>query len=469
MSLNGSRKSTVVWKTDGIAETQSEIVRISRTSLAFAIYGPEQLLPASQVLDGVEIYLDDTIAYTGRATVTQLIQAGTRTICEIGLAAPGIIPTSDFEKGLGSGALAIYDTFFRRWQQEYRLSSEFKVVVADVHSMLTEMQAWLQSQEAQLEAKFGDNAIIERASLVESLAPRIIGTFNRQHERFEELSSQLDPELIGAHQDFVRRLWHPLFLCTPFAHRTYTKPLGYAGDYEMMNMIHRNAPEGATLYSQIIHKLLVSQWPALSVRNRISHLQARIIDEVARVVRSGRQAQILNLGCGSAREVQGFIKESPLSDRASVTLLDFNEETLDHASRQLAGLKLAHARQIQVNTHKISVQQLLRRGLKAEHADDPRYDMIYCAGLFDYLNLPTCKAVVDYFYRSLVPGGLVVVANMDDSKPFRRFIEFVLDWHLIYRDGEEVGSFCPDHAREQAQVISEPSGVNIFLQVRKPL
>ena len=32
---------------------------------------------------------------------------------------------------------------------------------------------------------------------------------------------------------------------------------------------------------------------------------------------------------------------------------------------------------------------------------------------------------------------MVIVANMNDTKPFRNFIEFVLDWQLIYRDSRE--------------------------------
>ncbi len=65
---------------------------------------------------------------------------------------------------------------------------------------------------------------------------------------------------------------------SPFGHRTYHKPIGYAGDYEMMNMIYRNQPEGRSLFEKLIHLLLVSQWPAKSVRNRIAHLRENILN-----------------------------------------------------------------------------------------------------------------------------------------------------------------------------------------------
>jgi extracellular factor (EF) 3-hydroxypalmitic acid methyl ester biosynthesis protein len=158
-------------------------------------------------------------------------------------------------------------------------------------------------------------------------------------ERFEEIIYALPPEARGAHQDFVRQHWHKLFLGSPFAHRTYHKPLGYAGDYEMMNMIHRNQPEGRSLYEKLIHLLLVSQWPARSVRNRIAHLGENIFRETARVARGKNGARILNVGCGPAREVQDFLRKTQLSNQAEFTLIDFNEETLAYAGQRLVEAK----------------------------------------------------------------------------------------------------------------------------------
>ena len=167
----------------------------------------------------------------------------------------------------------------------------------------------------------------------------MISAFNAQHEKFEELAYAIPEEHYGAHQEFVRRLWQPLFLCSPFGQRTFYKPLGYAGDYEMMNMIHRNRPEGGTLYEKLIHFLLVSQWPAQSVRNRVAHLKSHLLEEAARVARAGRRARVLNVGCGPAREVQDFLKETPLGNEVDFVLLDFNEETLAHASGQISRSK----------------------------------------------------------------------------------------------------------------------------------
>jgi len=303
--------------------------------------------------------------------------------------------------------------------------------------------------------------------VLQNVARRIIQTFNGWHVRFEEIIAALPPEARGAHQDFVRHYWHQIFLNSPFGRRTYDKPMGYAGDYEMMNMIHRNRPEGRTLLEKLIHLLLVSQWPAISVRNRIEHLGEVLLAETARVARAGKTARILNIGCGPAQEVQSFLSATPLSNQAEFTLIDFNEETLVHASRKLVEAKRRFGRQTPIRTQQISVFELLKR-TQRRTAETEKFDLIYCAGLFDYLAPDTCRALLELWHDSLAPGGLVLIANMDDTRPFRHFIEFILDWHLIYRSQADILSLVPERCAALARVVAEPTSVNLFLHLRRP-
>jgi extracellular factor (EF) 3-hydroxypalmitic acid methyl ester biosynthesis protein len=156
-----------------------------------------------------------------------------------------------------------------------------------------------------------------------------------------------------------------------------------------------------------------------------------------------------------------------LSSQAEFTLLDFNEETLTYAARRLEGARSDAARSTGIGTRQTSVQQLLRRTLQQGSQLNEQYDFIYCAGLFDYLSEATCKSLVQLFARSVTAGGLVVVANMNDSKPFRIFIEWLLDWFLIYRDVARMKRWCPE-AHFSSNIIAEPTTVNLFLHVRAP-
>jgi len=155
-----------------------------------------------------------------------------------------------------------------------------------------------------------------------------------------------------------------------------------------------------------------------------------------------------------------------LSSQADFTLIDFNEETLAHAGRKLAEAKSEFARRTPVQTRQLSVYELLKRA-RAGDGGEP-FDLVYCAGLFDYLAPDTCRALTDLWQQSLSPGGLLLFANMNDTKPFRNFIEFVLDWQLIYRDSREILTLLPEPCRDAARVVAEPTSVNLFVHYRKP-
>jgi extracellular factor (EF) 3-hydroxypalmitic acid methyl ester biosynthesis protein len=461
-----ARENEVAFQTADGMELCTNLVRLTRHVAFFEAGHLPTTLQASEVLNNFKITTGDRIIYFGRAVVSSVIHTGAALLCEAKLDNLGsdtafFLPPAESPSNLQEA----YDSFFQTWQNNYRISTEFKVLITDVQSYLTGVRHWLEGLEFGLEAQ-PDRGGQERA-ILDAIAPRIIDTFNGQHERFEEIIYSLPPEARMAHQDFVRRHWHQLFLNSPFGRRTYCKPLGYAGDYEMMNMIHRNRPEGDSLFEKLIHLLLVSQWPAKSVRNRIAHLRENILNETARVVRTGKSARILNIGCGPAREVQDFLKETHLSNRADFVLVDFNEETLLHASGKLAEAKHQFSRDMSVRTRQISVYELLKRTRQNE-AGAEKFDLIYCAGLFDYLAPDTCRALIGLWYESLSPGGLILIANMNDTKPFRNFIEFILDWQLIYRDNREILSLAPEHCRETTRVIAEPTSVNLFLHIRKP-
>ena len=96
-------------------------------------------------------------------------------------------------------------------------------------------------------------------------------------------------------------------------------------------------------------------------------------------------------------------------------------------------------RRTKVDMIKKSVHQVLKDAPKVgEHIET--YDVIYCAGLFDYLSDRICKRLMNIFYDILAPGGLLVATNVDTSNPSRQTMEQVLEWHLIYRNALVYGA-----------------------------
>lgn len=452
------------------SELDARLLRLTRDCAVFELQDPWVELRLSDVLEDFSISAGEASLYTGRAVVKNLVHSGHALVCEAKLEEKGVRATLLPAVEDSSATRIGFEAEFLAWQRRFRISPELKLLVADVESYLEGVREWLEQVEFGRVANLGNGASESNAQeVVAAVAPRVISAFNLQHERFEEVVYSAPEELRPLYHAYTRRHWQKLFLGSPFGHRTFYKPLGYAGDYEMMNMIHRNQPEGKTLYDRLIHYLLVSQWPAFSVRNRIAHLREHLLREIARTARRRERCRVLNIGCGPAREVEQLLEESAVTNFADFVFVDFNEETLDYVRQRFEETRRRFGRQARLETRKISVYQLLKRGVNTERAGlREGYDVIYCAGLFDYLTDETCRSLVRMFYESTHPGGLVMVANMKDEKPFRNFIESVLDWHLIYRDSLKMETFAPERAREHSRVEAEPVAVNLFLHSRRP-
>src|SRR5207245_6289376 len=111
-----------------------------------------------------------------------------------------------------------------------------------------------------------------------------------------------------------------------------------------VNVGRRSPPERISLFGNGVNSRLLSQGPAPAHRNRVTTLTQRLIEETARTRGLNRPARFYNLGCGPAQEVRAFMEQSPLSDHAEFTLLDFNEETLAYTRTSLDDARRRHHR-----------------------------------------------------------------------------------------------------------------------------
>lgn len=467
-AIYGEKESFVVCQNSHGLEIQATLLRFTRYLAVFEIYSPV-VLRTSEVLSKFKIILNERLVYSGRAVVSNLVNAGSILICEATLDECWI----DIQSRLPGGENRLpaeFSEFLQQWQRIYKVSPEFKVVVADMQSLLADMRLWSEQIELAIRSSpNGEREEMQREAARELAVP-VLSAIDSLGDRFEEIASRLEPDLRPVHIHFTRRNLHSLLLCSPFGYRTFHKPLGYAGDYEMVNMITRNPYEGGSLFAKVVNAWFLNQLPAQAHRNRIKILKEKLAGETARMTRLGRPARIFNLGCGPAGEIQEFLRESPLCENVQFTLLDFNEETIQHATGVLQDIRKQFARRTPIQMQKKSVQQLLKEAAKqGGGTSEGKYDFLYCAGLFDYLPDRVCKQLMGVFYQWLAPGGLLLVTNVDGTRPFRNKLEFILDWNLIYRNGKQISCLKPDPVSlENCSVKSDWTSVNVFLEIRKP-
>ena len=119
---------------------------------------------------------------------------------------------------------------------------------------------------------------------------------------------------------------------------------------------------------------------------------------------------------------------------------------------------------------KKSVAQLLKsEGKITSRTRDQQYEFVYCAGLFDYLTDAVCKEFMNVLYNMVAPGGLLVATNVDSCNPIKNWLSDILEWHLIYRNNTDMLALRPAEASpDDTRLVSDPTGVNIYIEVRKP-
>ncbi|MBI3228622.1 MAG: class I SAM-dependent methyltransferase, partial [Burkholderiales bacterium] len=274
----------------------------------------------------------------------------------------------------------------------------------------------------------------------------------------------VEAELSSAHRAFAQAALHPLILRAPFVYRTYTKPLGYAGDYQMVNQIMGDPRQGPSTYFQIVNVAFLATAVARAHRNRIDIL-VQFLSRMADTARAqGRPFRVLNVGCGPAIEVQRFITTYADPAWLHFELLDFSEEALTWSSERLNSINNGLTNKAVFQFQRDSVHQLIKRRIAADTAQAREFDVVYCAGLFDYLSDKVCAKLMQHFTARIRHGGTMLVTNVHLDNPEKSTMEHVLEWYLIYRDQAKMASLLPLGTTDHKLWV-DATGVNVFAEV----
>ena len=244
---------------------------------------------------------------------------------------------------------------------------------------------------------------------------------------------------------------------SPFAARCFHKPLGYAGDFEMMNMVYRNESLGDTLFGRALSRVVLDSHAARAVRHRMHYLAGKVTTAAAR---GGphRPARILSVAAGPAMELQLILRNDPAllrAGRAEIALLDQDPGALRHAREQIEALAAQARVEVTLRCLNTSIKTVIAEGLGGS------YDLIYSAGLFDYLSDRTARAAGVQLFKALAPGGRALIGNFAIANPTRPLMELILDWPLQHRSASDLHQLFGDIGAG-ITIEHEATGVNLF-------
>jgi extracellular factor (EF) 3-hydroxypalmitic acid methyl ester biosynthesis protein len=253
---------------------------------------------------------------------------------------------------------------------------------------------------------------------------------------------------LGAVHAFWRSLG-PAYLAETLQGHALAKPLGYPGDFSLLDRIHAGhvsehpAWRGWDGFFQ-------EQAAPRAVRNRIPHFR-QLVADLSRG--GGRPLRVLDLGSGPARVVAEGLRALPRAF-ASVTCVDLDQRALDY------GARLCRDFAERVTFQRANVLRYQPEGC---------YDLVWAAGLFDYFSQPRFVSTLSRLAACLGPGGALVVGNFSPDNPTRDYMELVGDWRLRHRSAAELRALAAEAGFRPAGITvdAEPEGVNLFLRAQR--
>jgi len=274
-------------------------------------------------------------------------------------------------------------------------------------------------------------------------------------------------KIVDATKLYTESVLMPELMAGKNWHRSYTKPLGYPGDFQIMNFFYNLSLDGKSAYEKFCHQLGNSTGEFISVRmNMMKQTIARLAMEAAD--RGKNSFDIANLGCGPAQEVSNYLKSGQLPLNMNFTLIDQDHDALscayENSFPEVSRLK----GQAKVNCLNASFMEFLATGKLFSKLG--KQDLIYTVGLVDYLSANRAARFLSDLYANLNPGGTVVIGNMRESDESLEWVlDYVTDWKLVYRTEAEMLAMA-ERVEEAAkrEVIADSTGHCHLLIVTKP-
>jgi extracellular factor (EF) 3-hydroxypalmitic acid methyl ester biosynthesis protein len=466
----GLVRVSVEFLLDGV-KLSCELYDVSQNGVAFEWQGDRTPELGSEI-DELVVQFDEYEAYRGLARVSSVRRLGNTIVVGVSLIdtlmnIEDVLHLRDVKAwvaGAASDRLGAQDAPWRvTGQHRFKsLVSELRLLLEDGQTQLAELEASLPSHVSQ-----GGQGSPARDALVERVRNGFSTEIMRASAEIDDATRQATGQEWEALREFSQRHLHSLLMQAPWMHRARTKPLGYPGDYEIMNGLYGNHFNGATLFAKAVNLAFVSTPAAEAVRTRkdlIKRELSRLIDKAT----PDRPVRILSIAAGPAQEVYEVLHErSQIPGPVEIVLFEQDRRALNFAHARLSRvLRQRWASKVRVVLLHDSIKRLLLGSTMFTESGE--YDMVYACGLCDYLQRHTWTKLCRTLYSTVAPQGTLFVGNMVPSNPSRWFMELHLDWALVYREHSELlelaGLAAPS---ARLGIVEEPTRVNPFVTLTR--
>lgn len=260
-------------------------------------------------------------------------------------------------------------------------------------------------------------------------------------------------------RDVFRSLTGPCFYKSKYFEKSFIKPRGYPGDFEMMEIIYNYLVASDSSIGKYFDQYYLDSPYAQAVRNRKDKM-VEILYEIFSNV-NGLEFKVFNIACGSSRELKELFNK-PICSKAvfKITCFDHDQEALDYSKSVLDNL----SSNIELSFLKGDILSYVRNLEKSKQLFN-KYNLVYSMGLADYMPDNLFKRMIIFAHSILKPEGKFIIAHkIEENDPFAPFTpKWVCEWifnkrnvydllRLIEESGIE-GYSLGDHIWDDSQRV----------------
>ncbi len=338
-----------------------------------------------------------------------------------------------------------------------RPDTNFRLLCVDILN-------WLRTCRSILEADGSDHTSI-REEVVHDCRDAIHSAWITAGQEANAALEQVleDPPALAAMKRFAERVLTTELIVSPLWRRAYEKPLGFPGDFALLEQLHRPAGLGTHPYSDFLDLLFRDAFGWMPSRT------AALVQALSREMSHNKEAvdlKIATIGCGAGEELIALFERSRFPRPLSVTLLEHDAGALEHVYGRLIPLSIAASDRIRLNALHASHDQLVDGGELTGKLT--MQNIILAPSIFDYLRHRSAANLLEALYQSLAPGGVIIAGCLRRHPQSSRWAsELFCDWSMIHRNRDEVVALALRLPRAKIEVRLDTRGDVYILSVRR--
>ena len=277
--------------------------------------------------------------------------------------------------------------------------------------------------------------------------------FNKIDEHFEKISIIINnlknPTSIELHKQEYQNKIQKYFLGFKLGERAYKKPLGYPGDYKMINYYYKGQSESKSFFDHLLDEYTIHHTNCgKGVQNRIPFIKEFINKNKP----TKKTMNILNVASGPAEEARQLINDDKIKG-INWSFLDIDNNALSFVKKNLD------------STNNINfINENILTFLKKDNTN--KYDLIYSLGLFDYFKDSSFSWIMNHLFKLLDNNGVLIIGNLSEHK-HKIYMEFIAEWDLKYRNTIDLENIAKKNNYSNFEIKTTNDLTQNYLIIRK--